>query len=309
MKLTNDIIKRLSRFFDLYKKKVKFLKGLSKKRQGADEIILLVCCYLDQLGGCLFPKEESSKRNFERMLFDHSGERDEFSLISLGDLSRDVLYMAETSSYMIPKAGRVQLQIDELKPLIKFVDQTGIALTEKSVRKLLLALYDSLKSNFRIHPYQTKKKNCYGDRELVINSIINCAGLKRLGAEITLENIKKNLIEGYTYASILYRDYRCKAVHEAGGISIVPKKFWKMKRPYFIETSSVFFGHPVFILEFPSTFLIECLETCIECSEKAIKGKGLLPPDIWSAICDFEDFEFLDETGIKEAKPIGLRIE
>ena len=308
MKLTDDIINRLSKFFDLYEKKVKFLKGLSEKRQGADEIVLLVCCYLEQLGGCLFPKVGSSKRNFELMLFKHSGESEEFSLISLGDLAYDVLYMAETLSYMIPKAGRVQLHADELKSLVKFVDQTGVALTEKSVRKLLFALYDSLKSNFRIHPYQTEKKNCYGDKEFVIDSIVSCAKLRRVGAEITTENIK-SLIEGYTYASILYRDYRCKAVHEAAGISIVPKKFWKMKRLYFVETSSYMSEYPTFVLEFPSAFLLECLGTCIECAEKAIKGKGLLPPDIWSAICDWKEFEFLDVEGLEEAKPLRLRIE
>jgi hypothetical protein len=308
MKLTNDIINRLSEFFDSYKKKVEFLKDLSRKHQGADEIILLACCYLEQLGGCLYPKKDSSKRSFERMLLDHSGEKDEFSLISLGNLAWDILYMAETLGYIIPKAGRVQLQFDELKPLIKFIDQTGVALTEKSVRKLLLALYDNLKSHFRIHPYQTRKKNCYGDRELVVDSIMSCTKLRRVGTEITAENIK-GLIDGYTYASILYRDYRCKAVHEAAGIYVVLKKFWKMKRPYFVEVSSIFCKYPIFSLEFPSYFLIECLETCIECAEKAIKGKGLLPPDIWEAICNWEEFEFMDVEGIEEPRPIRLRIE
>jgi hypothetical protein len=308
MNLTKDIIKRLSHFFDSYKKKVEFLKDLSKKRQGADEIILLVCCYLEQLGRCLFPKDESSKRVFELMLLNHSGENDVLSLISLGNLICDVLDMAEASSYIIPKAGRVRLRSDEEKPLIKFVDQTGIALTEKSVRKLLLALYKSIKSDFRIHPYQTKQKNCYGEKGSVIDSIMSYAELRRVGAEINEENIK-NLIDGYTYTSILYRDYRCKAVHEAAGIYVEHEKFWRMKRPYFFEVYSVFHKYPVFILGFPSFFLIECLETCIECAEKAIKGKGLLPPDIWGAICDWGEFEFMDVEGIEEPRPIRLKIE
>jgi hypothetical protein len=309
MNLTNDIMKRLSGFFSSYKEKVKFLKNLSKKRQGADEIILLVCCYIDQLGSCLYPTVNLSKRGFERMLLDHSGERDEFSLVSLGNLAGDILYMAETLSYIIPKPGRIQLQIDELKPLVRFVDQTGIALVENRVRKLLLTLHGSLKSHFRIHPYQTKKKKCYGNRDFVIDSIITYPELKRIGAEINADNVKKNLVEEYSYSSILYRDYRCKAVHEAAGICVTPRRFWKMKRPYFVETLPVFFNRSVFTLEFPSAFLIECLETCIECTEKAIKGKGLLPLNIWSAICDWKETEFLDEAGIEEPTPIRLRID
>lgn len=65
---------RLSRFFDSYRKKVDFLKNLSHKRKAAEEIILLVCCYLDQLGNCLFLEAGSTKQSFEKILIEHSGE-------------------------------------------------------------------------------------------------------------------------------------------------------------------------------------------------------------------------------------------
>jgi hypothetical protein len=191
---------------------------------------------------------------------------------------------------------------------LKFVDQAGIALTEKLVRKFLLNLYNALKSNYRIHPYQTEKKDCYGEKRDVVDSIMSCASLRKVGGIIS-EGNARTLVEGYTYASILYREYRCRSVHEAAGIYIVPIKFWKNKRPYFVEVYAYSCEYPVFTLEFPSSFLIQCLETCVECAEKAIKGKGLLPPSIWNAICNLDEFEFLDEEGIEEAKPIGLRIE
>jgi len=92
MKLPIDIINRPSNFFDSYKQKVDFLKNLSRKRKAEDEIILLVCCYLDQLGSCLFPKGGTSKRNFELMLLKHSGESEEFSRISIADLCLDILW-------------------------------------------------------------------------------------------------------------------------------------------------------------------------------------------------------------------------
>ena len=308
MKLTNDIVDRLAKFFNSYKRKVNFLKTLAGKRKAENEIILLVCCYLDQLGGCLFPTAGSSKRNFELILSKHSGENEEFSLISVADLALDILWMAESASYTIPKPGRIQLQSDDLKPLLRFTDQSGIALTEKSVRRLFVSLYDTLKSNFRIHPYQTKSKDSYGYEHAVISSIIGYPKLKQIGAKIT-EDSAKSLLREYTYASILYREYRCKAVHEAEGIYVDTKKFWKMQRPYFIEVSSDWFPRSGFKLEFPSFFLIECLETCVKCAEKAIIGKGLLPPPIWRAICDLDEVEFLDIEGIEEAKPIKLRME
>lgn len=315
MKLTNDITTRLFNFFDSYKRRVDFLKDLSHNCKGADEVILLVCCYLDQLAGCLFPKAGSSKGNFERLLLTHSGESDEFSSISVGDLASDFLWMAESASYTIPKPGRIQLHSDDLKPLIKFIDQTGIALIEESVRELFSSMYNSLKRNFRVHRLQridrihpSERENSYGSEETVIESIISYPILQQMDAEIKEDNVK-SLIKEYRYTSILYREYRCKAVHEVAGIYLDSNKFWKMKRPYFVEVNSYFLTDSVFKLEFPAFFLVGSLETCINGAQKAIVGKGLLPPAIWNAICDFNETEFLDVERVKEIKPIKLRIE
>lgn len=308
MNFSKDIIKRLDSFFDYYKRNVTFLKYLSSERGAIDEIILLVSCYLEQLGNCLFPKSGSSKRSFELMLLDHSGERDEFNLISVANLSIDILWLAESVDYFVPKSGRIQLLSEEYKPLIKFIDQTNISLTKNSVNKLLISLCNNLKSRFKINPSQTKNKNCYGDEENVIESIVSYSNLRRIGAEIKEDNVR-NLIKEYKYTSILYREYRCKAVHEAAGLYVDPNKFLKNKRPYFSEVSSHFLTHNVLKLEFPSSFLIECLDTCIDCTKKAIIGKGLLPLPIWNAICDLNEWKFLDVDGIEETKPIKLRIE
>jgi hypothetical protein len=97
MNLPTKIVNRLSNFFDSYHERVNFLKGLSRQRK-ADELIPLACCYLDQLGSCLFPQGGSSKRGFELMLLTHSGEREEFNLISVADLAADILWMVETIS-------------------------------------------------------------------------------------------------------------------------------------------------------------------------------------------------------------------
>jgi hypothetical protein len=161
MNLPSDLIKRLSAFFDSYRQKADFLKRLSDERKGADEIIFLVCCYLDQLAGCLFPAENSTKRSFERLLLTHSGESEELSRISVADLGNDILYAAELAGYIIRKPGRLQLPREELKPLIKFVDETDIALTEKRFRTLLLKLHDALKEEYRIHDRQTRNPLLY----------------------------------------------------------------------------------------------------------------------------------------------------
>jgi hypothetical protein len=291
MNLTSSLIKRLTIFFDSYRQKADFLKRLSHERKGADEIILLVCCYLDQLAGCLFPEGASTKRNFERLLLTHSGESDEFERISVADLGIDILYAAEIAGYIILKPGRLQLPREDFKPLIKFLDETGIALTEKRFRKLLLGLHSALKSRFRIHMSQTMNKNSYGCEEEIIEAVLTNSKIRGTGAKVTANNIK-SLIKDYSYASVLYREYRCKAVHEAAGISVDKRRFWRSKRPYFT-----------------SEFLIACLETCIECVEKAVRGKGLLPLVIWSAICELDEFEFLDVDDIQDERPIRLKIE
>lgn len=240
MTLLPDIKERLINFFDSYKQKVDFLKNLFRIREAEDEIILLICCYLDQLGSCLFPKGGSSKRNFELMLLTHSGKSAEFSLISVADLCLDILWMAESVSYIVPKPGRIQLPSEDYKPLIKFIDQIGIPLTEKSIRNLSNSLYDNLKSNFKIHPYQTKNKKSYGEENNIVDLIISYPKLRQMGAEIKEEAVR-SLIKEYKYTSILYRDYRCKAVHEAAGIYVDTNKFWRMTRPYFTEVSNRYF--------------------------------------------------------------------
>lgn len=304
MNLPIKIVNRLSSFFNSYQEKANFLKALSRQRK-ADELILLACCYLDQLGSCLFPQTGSSKRSFELTLLTHSGERDEFNLISVADLAADVLWMVETISMIVPKPGRLEMMSEDNKPLLKFIDQTGVSLTEKFVARLLKSLHDVLKYNFRVHIKQTKNKESYGEEGSVIDSIMK---LREKGAEIKEENIR-NLIREYKYTSILYREYRSKAVHEAAGIYVNPKKFWKMTRPYFVEVVSPWFTSSALKLEFPAIFITECLQTCIECGKRAIIGKGLLPPRIWNAICDIEELDLMDVEGVEEAKPIKLKIE
>lgn len=308
MMLRDEIRLRVSNFFRAYGRKVRFIRQLFEEWRVSDEMILLTCCYIDQLGRCLFPTEGSSKRAFDRMLLTHSGEAGEFCLVSAGDLAMDVIWMAETASFTIPKPGRIQLKSDEDKPLVRFLDQSGVALTETAVRKLFLSLYEDLKANFRLHPYQTKKKNSFGDQDFIVDSIMRSPKLRRLMADVREDNVSA-LVKEYTYASILYREYRCKAVHEAAGIRVHGKRFWRSSRPYFVEWKSYLWPHTVYKLEFPVCFLIDCLDTCVNCAEKAVIGKGLLPLPIWQAVCDIEELEFLDIETLEEPRSIKLRID
>lgn len=308
MKLTPSILTRLNKFFDTYRDKSDFLKGLEKKHKAPDEIILLTCCHLDQLGNCLYSKASSNKRSFEQLLFEHSGEKDEFNLISVSNLTSDLFRFAEFAFIIIEKPGRINIFSNEEKALIQFIDQTGISLTGKMLYKFLISVYKNLKANFRIHPYQTDKKDSFGNIDEIANAVVTDSKIKKLAPDLN-ENILKNLLKEYTFASILYKDYRCKAVHEIAGISIDPANFWRKKRPYFSPLKFLFCKDSFYTLEFPSFFLIEVLNTCIDCVEKAILGKGLLPIRIFNEICDMDEFDFVDIETIEEQKPIKLRIE
>lgn len=299
---------RLTEFFDSYRKKADFLKKLSHKRKAPDEIILLACCYLDQLGTCLFPEAGSVKHSFEKILIKHSGESDEFKLISVGNLASDIFRIADFANVMIEKPGRIQLWSEEDKTLIRFIDQSGVALSGKSVNRLLISIYENLKLRFRIHPYQTKNKVSYGYTDEIIDSIMSTPKLKKFVPDIEEEHVR-NLLKEYMYSSILYHDYRCKAVHEIAGIYVDSNRFWRNERPYFVEYQAEFSKYNTFKLEFPSYFLIECFETCIDCTEKAIIGKGLLPSPIFRAICDFDEIDFLDIESMEDAKPIKLKLD
>lgn len=308
MKFSKNIMTRLTEFFDSYNEKVNFLRNLSRRHKAPDEIILLVCCYLDQLGGCLFPLAGSSKHSFEKLLLTHSGESDEFSLISVADLAFDLLQMNEFADIFIKKPGRINIYAEKEKSLVKFIDKTGVALTLTSIKKLLESIYDNLKTNFRIHPYQTTNKSSSGYMDFVIESIMGTPKLKKVAPGIEGSHIKA-LIKDYTFTSILYREIRSKAVHEIAGITVVADQFWKMKKPYFVEWTTDWLDYNTYTLEFPSFFLIECLETCISCTKKAIIGKGLLPLHIWNAICDVDELEYLDTDSVEEAKPITLKLD
>jgi hypothetical protein len=88
MKIRKAVMKNLLHFFEFYREKADLLRTFSRRHR-EDEIILLICCYIEQLGGCLFP-QGSRKRTFELLLQSHSGEKDEFSRISLADLCTDI---------------------------------------------------------------------------------------------------------------------------------------------------------------------------------------------------------------------------
>ena len=295
-------MRNLSHFFDFYREKADLLRTLSRRRR-EDEIILLVCCYIDQLGGCLFP-QGSSKKSFELLLQNHSGEKDEFSRISVADLCADIIIFAESISLYVPRPGRVQLFSDEQKPLIKFIDNTGISLTQKSLYAFLYTMCDTLKKGFRIHPDQTKNKDSFGEEEIVLEAIVK---VPQRGATIKEENVK-SLIREYRYSSILYREYRSKAVHEVAGINVDPRNFWNARRPYFVEIFYPGTTLRALKLEFPYFFLLDCLKTCVEGAEKSIIGKGLLPLPIWRAICEQDEFQLMDVEDIVE-KPIKLKID
>jgi len=310
MNLTADIKTRLKKFFDSYRKKANFLRSLEKKHKMPDEIILLACCYLDQLGNCLYSKAGSNKRSLEQLLFEHSGKRDEFNLISVSNLAIDLFRFAEFAYIKIEKPGRIILFSNEEKTLMQFIDQTGISLTSKMVYRFLTSIYRSLKANFRIHPYQTSKKDSFGNMDEIVNAIITDSKIKKLAPDLNEnKNILKNLLNEYTYASILYKDYRCKAVHEVEGISINLANFWRKKQPYFSPLRFMFCRNSFYTLEFPSFFLLEVLSTCIDCVEKSIIGKGKLPIRIFDEICDIDEFDIADLETMEEEKPIKLRIE
>lgn len=302
MTLPKRVIKNLSNFFDSYREKTALLRFLARKHM-ENEIILLICCYLDQLGGCLFP-QGSSKRSFEKLLLTHSGESNEFSLVSVTDLCADIRIFAGQSDTCIWKPGRVQLVLGEQKPIMRFIDSTDIPLTGKSVQKFLCTICDSLKKDFRIYPNQTKNKECFGEEDIVVDSIIK---VKQKGAIIREDHIK-NLIREYHYSSILYREYRGRSVHELTGVRVNPDKFWIEKRPYFTEIQYGLLKFRSFTLEFSYPFLLDCLKTCIDSVEKAIIGKGLLPLPVWRAICEPYEFEFMDVELLEEI-PIRLKID
>lgn len=307
MALSKKVKKDLSDFFNYYRNKVKFLNRLARGRKTEEEIILLICCYIDRLGNCLFSTAGSSKRSFDLILLTHSGEKETLNLISISDFAFHLLFMAEAAVFLVPKPGRIQYLHEEFKPLIKLADQANIPLTRISFRKFFLALYSRIKLKYRIHPYQTNRKLSYGSEDELIDFILTGNELKRAGATITDTSLKCVLKE-YSYLSILYRDFRCAAVHEAAGIFIETRRFWTSQIPYFTKSTHAFFHESVYTLEFPAAFLLRCLKTCISGVEQAIIGRGLLPLSIWNTICDVEDDEFLDTTEIKE-KPIGLRID
>jgi hypothetical protein len=242
------------------------------------------------------------------MLLTHSGESDEFRRISVPDLAFHILWMAESASYTIPKPGRIQLQSEELKPLIRFLDQTGVPLTERSTRDLFLSVGAALKKEFRIFSPQTGKKESHGGENAVVDVFLRASELQKI-REGTRGETVKSLLDEYTYGAILYREYRCKSVHEASGVHLDSQRFWRQNRPYYSELEAYWLHQPILRLEFPSAFLIQCVETCTDCAEKAILGKGLLPPAIWGEICDLDEVQFLDTEAIEEARAIKLRID
>lgn len=308
MGLPKNIVKRLDDFFDSYNDKVKFLKTLLRTKQHEDEVVLLTCCYIEQLGSCLFTKAGSTKRAFESMLLAHSGENDIFSSISVGDLALDVMFFSDRIDYIVPKAGRIEFWSDEMKPIIRLVIESDISTTPAKVRQLCKAVYDEIRNEFRIHPYQTENKICCGEESHVVETIEGCLKRRRTGAQIESRTARR-FVREYSYASILYREYRCKAVHEAGGLSVDKKEFWQAASPYHVPIHTSWFKYSFYTVEFPFRFLIKCLETCVRGARVAIMRKGLLPPSIWGSICKREEYDVLDYEAVKDAKVVKLRLD
>lgn len=286
------ITNRLNDFFAFYQRRVDKLKTFIAKKEMAEELIILACCSLDHLSNCLFPKETSIENGFCKILYNHSGERKEFKLISVADFAYNLIVFLESLAGFIVKPGRVHLLYKEHEPFLSFIMKLeDIPLTEKDVRQSYFALLDALKIKYRIYKNQKPCKYSFGYENDVINLIKNVFRHEIQTAN-AVSNIKE-LIRKYKYSSILYREYRCHSVHKAGKIFLDDNNFWELKTPYFTEFECGYYENFSFLkLEFPAHFLVNCLETCIEHSKKAISGKGLLPAKVAFSI--FEKNEFID---------------
>jgi len=287
-----EITSRIKLYLAPIRRRLNTIKQFYKLKQNLHETILLLCCYLDALANSFISKEIKSKENrIIYLLEKFTSFGPKWNQISLPNLYY-LIYRAQKNFcvYFNPirkeeDALKKALDILELRP-----GAVPFYIREKDEK--LLTIMEKLNALGNIKPGQN-----------IGPSIISTAKVRiALGSKLYKEF--NSVIEMFRIGSVLWRDFRCKTVHELYLQTTRDEKkiFWIEKAPIFVPIQYQTHPETEFLsLWFPAKFLLITLKECIDNIQKKFAATKLIPADLYFDLfsgTELEKFVYLDYSTI-----------
>lgn len=301
---------RIENFFSIFNPTIELLNKFTKTKSYHQEFILLVCARLDALANIAF-RNNSRRENFINFLDCYSGYREDFSMVSVGDLYAYFAYQLTVLPYELEKEGRLAIFTSDWQKteekFARLVWEVGLPITQKAIRDFIKNLMSAMKAKYYVLPKQRNQDQILCSKEELINVLSEA--FKAIDSKI-YELIQKNskylanLIEDFKLSSLLYTNYRCSIIHELY-IEGESKFFYKNIGNLYWEHMRNSFVKPELTLtvQFPANFLLKILQTGINNYKKKLLDTKKLPIELYRDICDFTtEEEYLDMSTVSVRK-------
>ena len=298
---------RIEEAFTMYGSTIELLKEFIASRRNPQEFILLACARLDSLSNLAFTGKPQ-KDCFVSFLARHSGLKRNAYQISLPDLCDFLCYHLWVLPGTIDKPGRLHMfDPREDERFMSFLWNSGLAITQEEVGRLLMFLIRAIKKKYRVFPTQSKQKQSSDKPDNLYNYLYNAAQQYRRG--IYLDAIKgiSSLLKDFSFGALLYRKYRNGIIHEFG-VGIHEQDFFTKNAIHWRTTYHTYVEPTKFLqIQFPARFLLEILTHSVQSYIRELKNTRLLPMAVFNETCDFlEEIKHLDDRSIPVGKDISI---
>jgi hypothetical protein len=306
---SRDFRQILDEVFDHYLSTLRLLDNWLLERKNMQEFVILVCARLDSLTNLAFG-EEKQANNFASFVTKYSKSGQDLEKVSLPDLYRFLKYHECVLPGTISKPGRLHMFDPRRdKDLINLIWRSGVAITEREVGMLLRFFLRHLKQHYRVVPNQSLNKSSHDTAKSIRNRLQKAADSYKNEYYSNAVSSIGPILNKYKLAALLYRDYRCGAIH-GYRVYLDEQDFFTRREPYWSTIWSEMMEPSRFLtLHFPGAFLLRLLEECVRKFKDRLTSRKILPADLFFEFSDFhDDLHYLDEESIPSGKDLSLNV-
>jgi hypothetical protein len=294
-----------------YHNTIDLIDELLAERRAAQEIVLLACGRLDSLANLAFHNIPGQQESFRRFVANYSGQKSFFHSISVGDLYRFLIYYADLSDGgLINVPGRVKRLGSESDIFLAFIENSGVPITGESVRNIANRVAKILKKQFRVKPGQRLSKPHRSSPTKIYELI---SQEFRMPDPDKIINSLAPLLDYFKCSSILYRNYRNRAVHGLM-VEFDEDEFFEDNDPFHSKYEN-YFGEVVLQIAFPGKYLRDLLAKCLETYTNHIIVKKNLPSDLFNSMFSMEEIlesdviDYLEEDSLDEFEDVRWHLK
>lgn len=221
-------------------------------------------------------------------------------MISLPDAYAELVLLEETLPGYLPRPGRLnEAVLEENDEFLQFLRVTHdeLPLDTKSIKRVIAACKRFLLQVGSCTPRPSKKP------ELVPRKLLSSNLQAFLSQHSTFWGQYAQLAAGlqgffgsFGLDNLLYKKYRCAAVHEAR-ILLDPKAFFQDDCPTFSSLDAAYPYLPPGIgktVLFPAKFLLQTVENSIQAVEERFVRTKQLPILAWRDICYRDELRYVE---------------